>query len=79
MANYKGRRKTAKDYRNVIPFSELTKREKYLYDNPSENKNLGYGGYYKWTTTWVNPDKKSIVTSSRKRCWFWRDKPSKVK
>ena len=71
------KRKTAKDYRNVIPFSELTRREKYLYDNPSENKNRGYGGYYKICTVKTYPT--GMITAVRKRCWFWRDKPSKAK
>lgn len=69
----------AKDPRSVVPFQELTKREKYLYDNPFENVNYGYGGYYKWCTKWVSPDKRGCIASIRVRTWFWRDKPPKRK
>ena len=65
----------AKNYRNVVPFSELTKREKYLCDNPSENKNKGYGGYYKTFTVKTYPT--GMIKAMRNRCWFWRYKPSK--
>ena len=61
--------------KEYIPYSGLTKREKYLVDNPSENKNLGYGGYHKWYTKsgWKNFGDMRLAV--RVRGWFWRDKP----
>ena len=66
-----------RERKNYIPYSELTKRERYLVDNPSENRNKGFGGYYKWYTTmgWKNYGGTSLA--SRRRGWFWRDKPYK--
>ena len=59
------------------PFSELTRREKFLVDNPEQNKNKGYGGYHKWYT--VSNTRKTeggiTILGYRKRAWFWRDKP----
>ena len=61
------------------PFSELTKREKYLVENPNENKNKGFGGYHKWYT--VRNTRRlgdgSLILGCRCRGWFWRDKPKK--
>ena len=67
-------KKTKKEYQ---PYSELTKRERFLVENPNENKNKGFGGYYKWYTTmgWKRYGDTSLA--SRTRGWFWRDKPYK--
>lgn len=63
------------------PYSELTKREKFLVENPNLNKNKGYGGYYKWYTlsnSRVGADGTRYL-GARCRGWFWRDKPTRSK
>ena len=59
------------------PYSELTKRELRLVQNPNENRNEGYGGYYKWYTLSNTRKGNGGVTILGSRCRgrFWRDKP----
>lgn len=64
--------KAKKEY---VPYSELTKKEIFLVQNPQENKNKGYGGYYKWYTTMGWKNFGGVRLASRTRGWFWRDKP----
>ena len=65
-----------KQYKEKEPFSELTRREKRLVDNPKENRDKGYGGYYKWYTRSKTRCENGVrYIGTRVRWWFWRDKP----
>ena len=53
--------------------AKMTKRELRLLNNPTQNTNKGFGGYWKYWHfgDWLG----SIDNPSGEWVWFWRDKP----